>query len=249
MKRLLDLCFSILGLIALSPLFILVAAGVKLTSKGAVLFRQERLGLDGVKFTIYKFRSMCKQEPGSGCQVTACGDSRITPFGRFLRRSKLDEIPQLFNVLRGDMSFVGPRPEVAEFAELFPVEYSRILKVRPGITHRGTLFFRREEEILASASDPRDFYIETLMPQKLAAYEANLEQSLAQDIKTIVETLVPRMGVVAYGPEHFAAAPAAATQDAAEIFPYIENIPAVPELVEAERAVRIEKDAQEVVAV
>lgn len=225
MKRLLDTIFSVFGLLALWPIFLVVAAGVKLTSQGPVFFRQERLGQHGNKFSIYKFRSMCTQKPGTGCQVTAGGDSRITSLGCFLRRTKLDELPQLFNVLRGDMSFVGPRPEVAEFAELFPMEYARILKVRPGITHQGTLNFRREEEILAGAANPREFYIETLMPEKLSVYEAYLEQSLIQDIKTIVKTVLPGMGTRPFGPEYFVT-PVAAEQ----VLTIVENIPAQPEL-------------------
>jgi hypothetical protein len=102
------------------------------------------------------------------------------------------------------MSFVGPRPEVPEFAGLFPMEYTHILKVRPGITHPATLYFRREEEILATAEDPREFYIHKVMPEKLAAYQTRLEQTLAEDIKTIVETIVPFGTGKSYGPEHFA---------------------------------------------
>ena len=153
-------------------------------------------------------------------------DARITSFGRFLRRTKLDELPQLWNVLRGDMSFVGPRPEVAEYARLFPIEYARILKVRPGITHHGTLRFRREEQILARALDPQEFYIQTIMPQKLASYETNLEQSLLQDIKTIVETILPKLGAKPLVPENFALL--AAPHQVATIGG---NIPAYDEMV------------------
>jgi lipopolysaccharide/colanic/teichoic acid biosynthesis glycosyltransferase len=203
LKRILDIFLAVTGLAVLWPVMVAVAAGVKLTSPGPVIFRQPRLGCGGVPFRIFKFRTMTVAETGRTCGVTAAGDCRITAFGGFLRRHKLDELPQLFNVLKGDMSFVGPRPEVAEFASLFPLEYERILAVRPGITHPATLSFRREEEILAKALDPRRFYIEHVMPAKLAAYEARLEQSLADDIRTIIETIAPQLGGVPFGPGDF----------------------------------------------
>lgn len=211
MKRLVDIVLSVFGLLVLWPLGLLVAIGIKWTSPGPVFFRQDRLGRAGAIFQITKFRTMTVHAPGSGCQVTAGGDPRITPFGAFLRHTKLDELPQLLNVLAGDMSFVGPRPEVPEFAALYPLAYDRILKVRPGITHPATLIFRREEEILAQATDPRKFYTDTVLPQKLAAYEARLEQSLAHDIRTIIETIVPQMGIAPLGPENLGPAPAPAT--------------------------------------
>ena len=235
MKRLCDVCFAVLGLIVFAPVFVLVAAGVKLSSSGPVFFQQDRLGRHGKTFTILKFRSMCVKQKGNVCKITAGGDSRITPFGCLLRRTKFDELPQFINVLRGEMSFVGPRPEVPEFAELFPEEYARILTVRPGITHAATLVFRREEEILAKFADPRHFYIDKLMPQKLAAYEARLEQSLVQDIRTIVETVLPYVGNKPLSPEHFAPKPvlvhAAATVDRTSTDfwttpPVVENVPA-----------------------
>jgi lipopolysaccharide/colanic/teichoic acid biosynthesis glycosyltransferase len=186
---------------------LLVAAGVKVTTPGPVLFRQPRLGRWGVTFRIFKFRTMTITDTGRSCGVTAAGDCRITAFGGFLRRHKLDELPQLFNVIKGDMSFVGPRPEVPEFAALYPLEYRRILAVRPGITHPATLMFRREEEILARAVNPRQFYIEQVMPAKLAAYEARLEQSLVADIRTIIETIAPTLGVAALAPDEFQPVP------------------------------------------
>ncbi len=204
LKRIVDILLSGIGIVFLLPVFAVVALGVKMTSPGPIFFRQERMGLSGSTFRIFKFRTMKVQKPNSGCQVTANGDSRITPFGAFLRQYKLDELPQLLNVIIGDMALVGPRPEVPEFADLFPAEYKRILQVRPGITHPATLYFRREEEILATAHDPREFYIHKLLPEKLAAYESNLEQSLTRDIQTIVETILPHGTTKAYGPEHFA---------------------------------------------
>ncbi len=211
MKRFMDILGSMAGLLIVWPVALLVALAVKISSPGPALFHQERMGRHGSKFHIVKFRTMAVQKSCSGCQVTAGGDSRITSVGAFLRRHKLDELPQLINVLRGEMSFVGPRPEVPEFAELFPMEYAQILKVRPGITHPATLNFRREEEILAEVGDPRKFYIDKVMPEKLAAYEADLEQSLAQDIKTIVETILPGLGEEPLTVGHFIVQPTLTT--------------------------------------
>ncbi len=208
MKRSIDFVLAAVGLVVLLPLGLLAALGIKLTSRGPIFFRQERMGLNGRKFRIFKFRTMAVQAPGTGCLVTAGGDSRITPLGAFLRRHKIDELPQLINVLLGEMSLMGPRPEVAEFAELFPRQYARILQVRPGITHPVTLCFRAEELILARVADPRRFYIDTIMPEKLSAYEAQLKLSLVEDIRTIVATVLPelrpRWAPSAYGVDHFA---------------------------------------------
>ncbi len=233
MKRFLDIISAIAGILVLWPVALLVAVAVKMTSPGPVLFHQERMGRYGHTFDIVKFRTMAVENSYQGCQVTAGGDPRITPVGQFLRRHKLDELPQLLNVLRGEMSVVGPRPEVPEFAELFPLEYAQILKVRPGITHPATLSFRREEEILAEFGDPRKFYIDQVMPEKLAAYEAQLEQSLAQDIRTIVETIMPQLGEEAFGPEHFRPLTVVVRMPEPIIFPVpepvmtvVENIPA-----------------------
>ncbi len=232
MKRISDISLSVLGLVLLWPVFALVAVGLKLTSPGPIFFRQERMGLDGKRFFIFKFRTMTQEKLPNSCQVTAGGDPRITPFGRFLRRYKLDEYPQLLNVLRGDMSLVGPRPEVVEFVDLYPEEYHRILKVRPGITHPATLSFRREEEILATNPNPREFYVKTVLPEKLAAYEADLEQSLARDIWTIVETIMPHLGATqALSPDHFSPNP----KPSAPFVPtLVANIPALADEEEFE---------------
>ena len=131
-KRLFDIVCAACGLVALSPLFLITALAVGLTSPGGILFCQERIGLGGKPFIIYKFRTMRKEN--SGLKITASGDDRITPVGRILRKTKLDELPQLFNVLRGDMSFVGPRPEVQEYTDLYTEEQRQVFLVRPGIT-------------------------------------------------------------------------------------------------------------------
>ncbi len=203
MKRFIDILLSGIGLTVLLPILGLVAVGIKLSSTGPVFFRQERMGRHGGTFKIFKFRTMNVQNNDNGIQVTAGGDSRITPLGKILRKYKLDELPQLLNVLKGDMALVGPRPEVPEFASLFPSHYRKILRVRPGITHPITLRFRREEEILASSTTPREFYIHKILPEKLAAYETNLEQNCFQDLFTILQTVFPLGNLELYGPEHF----------------------------------------------
>lgn len=192
-KRILDTSAAACGLLFLLPLLAAIALAVRLTSPGPALFAQERLGRGGRTFRMYKFRSMVADADRRGARVTAGGDPRVTPLGRLLRYTKLDELPQLWNVLKGEMSLVGPRPEVPEFAALFPEQYARILDVRPGITHRATLAFRSEERILADAqvAAPREFYIDRVMPRKLAMYEQGLQDPLLRDVWTILETVSP----------------------------------------------------------
>lgn len=190
LKRMLDLVGSAVGLVALTPLFACVAFGVVATSPGPVFYRQMRVGRHGRTFRIFKFRTMVEGAETSGPRVTGAGDARVTRFGRFLRRHKIDELPQLINVLRGEMSLVGPRPEVPEFVALYPAEFARVLAVVPGITHRATQLFRREEELLGAAADPRTFYVEKILPRKLAIYLTDLDRSTFWgDIRTIVRTV------------------------------------------------------------
>ena len=188
-KRAFDVVCSALGLLALSPVLLVCALLVGLTSPGGVLFRQERIGKDGVPFTIYKFRSM--RRDNAGLKITTSGDSRVTPVGKVLRRTKLDELPQLFNVLKGDMSFVGPRPEVREYTDLYDEEQRQVLLVRPGITGLASIRFRNENELLDESDDPNRTYIEEVMPQKLALdLEYIPHASVFYDIRLILETLV-----------------------------------------------------------
>lgn len=188
-KRAFDVICSVLGLLALSPVLLICAALVGLTSPGGVLFRQERIGKAGVPFTIYKFRSM--RQDNRGLKITTSGDSRITPIGKVLRKTKLDELPQLWNVLRGDMSFVGPRPEVREYTELYDEEQRQVLLVRPGITGLASVRFRNENELLDASDDPNRTYIEEVMPQKLVLdLEYIPHASVIYDIRLILETLV-----------------------------------------------------------
>mgnify|MGYP002628955646 FL=1 len=189
-KRTSDILIAAAGLALLSPVYLLIAVALKLDSDGPVFFRQNRLGLGGAHFRIFKFRSMVADADKRGGTLTIGGDARVTRVGGFLRRHKLDELPQLINVLRGEMSLVGPRPEVPEYADLFPTEFRRILAVRPGITHRATLLFRNEEELLAATDDPNAAYIHKVMPAKMRLYiDALGEQSVMQDVRTIVETI------------------------------------------------------------
>lgn len=188
-KRLFDIVCSAVGLLVLSPVLLITALLVGLTSPGGVLFRQERMGKDEKPFVIYKFRSMRKDN--KGLKITTDQDNRITPVGKVLRKTKLDELPQLFNVLKGDMSFVGPRPEVREYTDLYNEEQRQIFLVRPGITGKASIEFRNENELLSESDDPNRTYIEEIMPRKL---ELDMEYiphaSVLYDIKLIFMTLI-----------------------------------------------------------
>ncbi len=189
-KRLVDLVGSAAGLSLFSPVLLVIAAAVALSSPGPFIFKQERLGRDGRPFVMYKFRTMRLSRDGSGSQVTAAGDSRVTVLGRFLRRYKLDEFPQLLNVLKGDMSLVGPRPEVERYARWYPAEYTRILSVRPGITDFASLAFRNEEQVLARSSEPERTYVAEILPAKIKLYLQYLEQrSLKTDFVILMRTV------------------------------------------------------------
>lgn len=185
-RRLVDISAAVVGLILLSPLLFVLAVAVKLTSPGPMLFSQIRVGRHGREFKLLKLRTMvCSDGP----EVTAADDMRITKLGRFLRKYKLDELPQLFNVLLGHMSLVGPRPEVPRFVALYSEEQKRVLDVKPGITGPTQLFFSNEEDLLTEAANPIDVYINQVMPRKLAIdidYIQN--RSLLSDIALILRT-------------------------------------------------------------
>jgi len=190
-KRLLDILLSGAGLLLCAPLLAACALGVRLDSPGPVLFRQERVGRGGRTFLILKLRTMRAGPAPGASQVTAAGDPRITRFGAWLRRTKLDELPQLLNVLAGDMSLVGPRPEVPRFVACYPAEARAIvLSVRPGITDPASVRFRNEAELLAGSTDPERDYVERILPEKIAAYVAYVRgRSLAGDLRIIGATL------------------------------------------------------------
>ncbi len=166
-KRLGDIFASLLLLLIASPLLIIVAIWIKVSSHGGVFFSQVRTGRNNHQFRIYKFRTMLKDSENCGPLITSGDDARITPFGRILRRTKMDELPQLFNVLKGDMSLVGPRPQVPKFTDQFGGDnHDIILHVRPGITGPTQLRFRNEEEMLAGIEDREAYYICNLLPVK-----------------------------------------------------------------------------------
>lgn len=188
-KRGLDVLASLGGLVVLSPVLLGCALAVRLDSPGPILFRQARVGLGGRPFQLLKFRSM--RHGVAGAAVTSAGDSRITRVGTVLRRTKLDELPQLLNVLRGDMSLVGPRPEVERYVRMFPEAYQRILSVRPGITDFAAIEYRDEERILAASGDPERAYIEQVLPAKIALYDKYLaERSLMTDLSLVARTIL-----------------------------------------------------------
>lgn len=191
MKRLFDLIFSFTGLLILSPLLLVTGILIKLDSPGTVFYKQERVGRKFRTFLIYKFRTMVQDADKKGLQITAGGDSRVTRTGRVLRKTKVDELPQLINVLKGEMSFVGPRPEVAKYVDFYHKEYEDILRVRPGITDISSITFRDEEGILAAQDNPEDYYKFILLPEKMRLASEYIEKaSFFYDLKLIVETII-----------------------------------------------------------
>lgn len=170
-KRAFDATAATVGILALAPLLLIIALLIRVTSPGPVLFRQERVGRGGRPFLIYKFRTMRVQAEKTG-QLTVGRDPRVTPVGRVLREWKLDELPQLFNVLKGDMSLVGPRPEVPRYVARYDEEQRQVLSVRPGVTDLASIEFRDENALLAGRRNPELYYLERIMPRKL---ELNLE--------------------------------------------------------------------------
>ncbi|MCF0205914.1 MAG: sugar transferase [Bacteroidales bacterium] len=190
MKRTFDIVCSFLGILILSPIFIIVAILVATTSRGGVFYRQVRVGKDFKDFKILKFRSMRPNSDQKGLLTVGSKDNRVTKVGYFIRKFKIDELPQLINVLKGDMSFVGPRPEVRKYVDLYNEEQKKVLSVRPGITDYASIEYRNENDILAKAADPEKAYIEDIMQEKL---KLNLkyinEMSLGVDIKIIFKTI------------------------------------------------------------
>jgi lipopolysaccharide/colanic/teichoic acid biosynthesis glycosyltransferase len=190
MIRFLDFLFSFLGLILLSPFFLLIALFIKLSSSGPVLYKQSRIGLNGAEFDVYKFRSMRLNSDKLGLITVGGRDPRVTPVGYFLRKYKLDELPQLINVLNGDMSLVGPRPEVKKYVELYTNEQRKVLSIPPGITDWASIYYRDENVILGQSSHPERDYIEKVMPDKLNYNLIYIENyGLVQYFKIIFSTL------------------------------------------------------------
>ena len=189
-KRLFDACAAGIGLLLLAPLLLALALWVRLDSPGPVLFRQQRVGRHGVRFDILKFRTMVARAD-DGRQLTVGRDPRITRAGRFLRSSKLDELPQLINVLQGTMSLVGPRPEVPRYVDCYPpAARAAVLSVAPGITDLASILYKEESEILGRAADPERAYVETILPVKLEYYQRYVrERSFWLDLCIIFRTL------------------------------------------------------------
>ena len=191
MKRAFDITVAVVGLVVLAPIFIAVAVLVKVSSPGTALFKQERIGRHFRPFVILKFRTMVQNAPNQGGQITFGTDSRVTKVGSLLRKLKIDEIPQLINVLKGEMSLVGPRPEVRRYVDMFREDYEEILQVRPGITDLASIKYRDEAAILGRAENPEEEYVKRVLPEKIEhAKQYVRHASLALDVVIITKTVL-----------------------------------------------------------
>lgn len=189
-KRLMDFLVSFIGLLLLSPFFLMIALWIIVDSKGPALYRQQRVGKGGRLFSLMKFRTMKVDADKSTAITVGQRDPRITRTGYFLRKYKIDELPQLINVLKGEMSLVGPRPELKRFVDLYSPQQREVIKVKPGITDYASIAFRNENELLEGKQDPLDFYIREIMPQKLTLNRQYIRnQSLWLDLKIIFKTV------------------------------------------------------------
>lgn len=190
LKRIFDICFSTVALILLLPLFLIIALLILIDSSGGVFYRQERVGKDGIVFRIFKFRSMRINSDKKGLLTVGGKDPRVTKIGYILRKLKLDELPQFINVLLGDMSLVGPRPEVKKYVDLYNSEQLKVLSVRPGITDYASLEYFSENELLANSEDPEDTYVREIMPAKLKLNARYIQEAgLYTDLKIIGRTI------------------------------------------------------------
>jgi len=190
-KRLIDLTLASVALVLLAPVLLLVALLIKLDSAGPVFFRQERMGKGVQPFLIYKFRTMVVGAPQMGGSLTLGQDPRITRLGGVLRKTKVDELPQLLNILRGEMGFVGPRPEVRKYVEMFPVEFEQILQIRPGLTDLASLKYRDESELLGSFTNAEEAYVQVILPDKIRLAQQYLQSSsVLFDVTLICKTLL-----------------------------------------------------------
>lgn len=190
MKRLFDFMIALLGLVLLFPLFLVVSFLIKINDRGPVFFNQKRVGRGGKLFLLYKFRSMKVLESAKEGIFEPGNISRITPFGKYLRKTKIDELPQLFNVLIGDMSLVGPRPEVEKWVTVYPDRWRKVFSVKPGMTDKASIVYWNEESILVGSENPEKTYEETILPKKLELYEDYVaNNSFFGDLKLIFKTL------------------------------------------------------------
>ena len=191
-KRLFDLVFSLAGIVVCLPISLVVAVLIKLDSSGPVFFVQKRMGKDGILFSLFKFRTMTVDASAETLLFEPGKKNRVTRLGRFLRQAKIDELPQLLNVFAGDMSFVGPRPEVPKYREFYSGENSLVLTIRPGITDMASLKYRHEEELLASVQDPAGFYAQVILPDKLKLNKDYVNNGIGfiNDLVIIFKTLL-----------------------------------------------------------
>jgi lipopolysaccharide/colanic/teichoic acid biosynthesis glycosyltransferase len=190
MKRAFDLFFASLGFIVLSPLLLVVALAVRLGSRGPVIFRSRRVGRFGKEFSLLKFRTMTADAPFKGPAITFGNDPRITRLGALLRRCKVDELPQLLNVIKGEMSLVGPRPEVPEYVKLYTPEQSAVLNLVPGITDPASVKYAQESELLGAADSPEESYVQHVMPDKIRMnIEYAARANLWTDLRVVLATL------------------------------------------------------------
>ncbi|MCM4167326.1 UDP-glucose:undecaprenyl-phosphate glucose-1-phosphate transferase [Arenibacter antarcticus] len=190
LKRSFDILSSGVGLLVISPILGMVSIAIAASSKGGIFYRQSRVGLDGKIFNILKFRTMYTGADKQGLLTVGDRDPRVTPTGYYLRKFKLDELPQLFNVFIGEMSMVGPRPEVSKYVDLYAAEDRIVLSIKPGITDYASIYFRNENEILKSSSDPERKYIEDVLPRKLELNKKYIaEMGIWTDIKIIFLTI------------------------------------------------------------
>jgi len=186
-KRVFDFIMSLMGLILLFPIFIIIALLIKFSSNGNIFYMQTRIGKNFKPFNLYKFRSM---REAKGLSITSKDDPRITSLGKFIRKTKIDELPQLLNVLKGEMSLVGPRPEVEKYVYIQEEAYQNILTIKPGITDLAAIEYRNEEEILSEYQDKEEAYIQEIQPRKILFYKQYLQEiTLVNDIKIILQTL------------------------------------------------------------
>jgi lipopolysaccharide/colanic/teichoic acid biosynthesis glycosyltransferase len=193
--RIPDVLLSFTGMVVLSPFLLVIACLIKATSKGPVFFAQQRVGLHNKDFIMYKFRTMHQGAAEKNALTIGSRDDRITAIGYYLRKFKLDELPQFYNVLKGDMSIVGPRPELRKYVQLYNSEQQQILSAKPGITDYASIAFRNENDLLASAADPETYYIESILPAKLRLNKKYLEnKTLNNYICVIMATLSGNKG-------------------------------------------------------
>lgn len=189
MPAIIDKILAILGLLILSPLLLIITVIIKLDSRGSVFYLQRRVGKNNTEFEVYKFRTMQTDADKKGLLTVGEKDPRITRSGYYLRKTKLDELPQLLNILKGEMRLVGPRPEVRKYVDLYSSRQLKVLEVEPGITDPASIEFRNENELLENAADPERFYIENIMPHKLDLNIKYLEKKSSwNDVKVILQT-------------------------------------------------------------